>query len=92
MIIAACKNSPTSTIFDVIKETEKAVQLRNKDIEQRHAFPVWVPKSMIAVDKFEVPAFGDAPAVTVERAYFKPVLWKLLSKPWQRVALGLSCY
>jgi hypothetical protein len=86
MIIASCKNNPTSTIFTVVKETEKAVQLKNEDISSKYAFPVWVPKSLIGEDVISVCG------ITVNRLFFKPRLWDLLDMPWKRVALGLSTY
>jgi hypothetical protein len=92
MIIATYKNSPSSTSFEVQQETEKAVKIKNLDISSKHAFPVWVPKSQIKKMVIEVPACGDMPAVTFERLYFKAGLVRLLQKPWQRVALGFSCY
>jgi hypothetical protein len=92
IIIATCKNNPSSTIFQVVKKTEKALQLRNADINPKHAFPVWIPKSQIGRDIINIPKCGDMPAVTVERLYFKPRVWQMMDKPWKRVAIGISCY
>lgn len=86
MIIATCKNNPTSTIFEVVKETEKAVQLKNCDISSKYAFPVWVPKRLIGEEKISVCG------INVTRLFFKPTVWKIMDTPWKRVALGLSTY
>ena len=92
LIIASSKDCPSSTIFDIVQETEKALQIKNADINPKHAFPVWVPKSQIGVDVINVPKCGDMPAVTVKRMYFKPFVHKMMDKPWKRVAIGFSCY
>jgi hypothetical protein len=90
--IASLKNCPSSTQFEIVNETEKALQLKNTDIDSKHAYAVWVPKSMIAKDTMSLPACGEFPAVTVERYYFKGSIHKIMDKPWKRVAIGLSCY
>jgi hypothetical protein len=92
MIIASCKNSPTSTIFDVVKETSKAVQLLNKDIP--NGFPAWLPKTCIGEDTttFAKGIIDATKDVTVTRLFFKPSAWRLADKPWKRVSLGMSVY
>jgi hypothetical protein len=92
MIIAPCKNSPTSTIFDVVRETPKAVQLLNKDIS--NGFPVWIPKACIGEDKttFAKGIIDATKEVTVTRLFFKSSAWKIADKSWKRVSLGMSVY
>jgi hypothetical protein len=90
--IATLKNCPTSTQFEIVNETEKAIQIKNTDINSKHAYPVWVPKSMIAKDIMSLPACGEFPAVTVVRNYFRGSIVRIMDKPWKRVAIGLSCY
>lgn len=92
IIIASSKDCPSSTIFEIVKETEKAIQIKNCDINPKHAYPVWVPKSQIGVDTINVPKCGDMPAVTVKRMYFKPSVFRMMDTPWKRVAIGFSCY
>jgi hypothetical protein len=92
IIIASSKDCPSSTIFEIVKETEKAIQIKNCDINPKHAYPVWVPKSQIAVDTINVPKCGDMPAVTVKRNYFKASVFRMMDTPWKRVAIGFSCY
>ena len=92
IIIALSKDCPSSTIFEIVKETEKAIQIKNCDINPKHAYPVWVPKSQIAVDTINVPKCGDMPAVTVKRNYFKASVFRMMDTPWKRVAIGFSCY
>lgn len=92
IIISQSKDCPSSTIFEIVKETEKAIQIKNCDIEPKHAFPVWIPRSQIGTDVINVPKCGDMPAVTVKRMYFKPSVFRMMDKPWKRVAVGFSCY
>ena len=90
LIIAASQNCPTSAIFNVVKETEKAVQLQNADIEPRHAFPVWVPKSVIKSERLTISDYAGTHSC--ERSFFSAAIERIADKGWKRVSLGLSCY
>ena len=90
IIIASSKNCPSSTVFEIVRETEKAYQLKNMDIAAKHAFPVWVPKSAIGCETIEINDYAGH--VKVDRLFFKSSVERMMDKPWKRVALGLSCY
>lgn len=90
IIIAASQNCPASTVFNVVKETEKAIQIQNQDIEARYAFPVWVPKSVIKSECLTVSDYAGTHSC--KRNFFTAAIQRIADSGWKRVSLGLSCY
>ncbi len=87
-MIAICENAPSADMFEVLQETEKAIQIKALDIPEKKAFPVWVPKTAIKESKFTLAEFGEC-----VRLYWSPWFRKTMQaeKPWKRIALRHSC-
>ena len=88
LMIAICENAPCADMFEVLQETEKAIQIKALDIPEKKAFPVWVPKTAIKDSKFTLAEFGEC-----VRLYWSPWFRKTMQaeKPWKRIALRHSC-
>lgn len=89
LLVGICEGAPSAHGFRVIKETEKALQIECEDVEKKHRYPVWIPKSAISERKFDLPGIGK-----VITLFWSPWFRAKMDreKAWKRVALAMTCY
>ena len=87
--IFICRNAPCCDQFTVLKETAKAIQVECDDVDKKHRFPVWVPKSAIKEDWSDLPGIGRS-CTLFWAGWFRQKMEA--EKAWKRVALALSVW